>query len=190
MNCYPREYLDLKRVPLLAANGEAGTIAAIRFREPDWKASAILAEFGRPRWLMPAALMYSQQDPPVIRIHSGNDGAGTGDQASVASATVEVDADSLCGRVVLSSSNDEVAGRAHDLLINVREWYLAYFIVHNGRHRVLLHASWVTGLSVDDAAIIVDGLPAQSLLTAPRYPGVSELTQGFLDSVCDHYNTA
>lgn len=187
MHGYLREYLALKGVPLLAVDGEAGAIASIRFREPGWNAISVLAAFGRPRWLMPAALVYSQQDPPLIHVQSGEGVTESGYLAASAASIVAVDADSLRGRAVLSSSDDEVGGRVHDLLIDVRAWYLAYVIVHNGRHRVLLHASWVTGLSADDAALMVDGPHARSLHTAPEYRGVSDLTPRFLDALHHHY---
>lgn len=187
MHCYLREYLALKHTPVLDADGDSGAIAALKFREPDWRIASILADFHGPRWLAPATLTYSEEVPPIILIRLVAAAAPAADGAGHPPKRLDVDADSLLGRVVLCSGTDKAGGRIDDLLINVHEWCLKYFVVDNGEGRVLLHASWVTGLSADSAAAIIDALPARSLLTAPRYPGVAQLTPGFLDTIYRHY---
>lgn len=187
MRCYLQEYLALKRIPVLAEAGDAGTVLAVRFRERDWKVTSIVVRFEDLRSLSPAELECSIEAPATIRLRKTADPVrGTG--ANMArSGVLEVGADELLGRQILSSSDDMVGGSVIDLLINVREWCLRYFVVRNAERDVLLHASWVTGLSADNSAAIIDGLAAESLLTAPPYEGVEQMTPGYEDTIYRHY---
>lgn len=187
MRCYLEEYLALKRIPVIADDGEPGTILAVRFRERDWKVTSMVVRFGHPRSLLPAELECSTEAPVSIRLRKAGDADRDRDDIAARAPVLEVDADELLGRQVLSSSDDTVGGSIVDLLINVREWCLRYFVVRNAERDVLLHASWVTGLSADDSAAIIDGLSAESLVTAPPYEGVEKMTPGYEDTIYRHY---
>jgi hypothetical protein len=168
MRCYLQEYLALKRIPVVAEDGDAGTVLAVRFRERGWKVTSVVVRFEDLRSVSPAELECSTEAPVTIRLRKAAGPDRRRDDIAARSDILEVGADELLGRQVLSSSDDMAGGSIIDLLINV-------------------HDSWVTGLSADDSAAIIDGLSAESLLTAPPYEGVEKMTPGYEDTIYRHY---
>jgi hypothetical protein len=166
MHCYLQEYRALKRVPVVAANGDTGNIVAIRFREPDWGIVSIVADIGGPIHLAPAGLDYSLEEA-VIRIRA-SEGADGEERPADEVGPLDVGADELLGRPILSSSEDDVGERVTDLLVNVREWCLRYFVLDSGKRRTLLDVGWVTGLGRDHQRAVEPRLAHGARISGPR----------------------
>lgn len=187
MRCYLQEYLALKRLPVLGTHGEQGRLLCVTFREPEWRVASVLADFGALIRLSADRLECSPDNPPMIRLREGDTGTTARNGPSTLPVAGDVDADELLQCRIVSSRDDAVGGRVEDLLINLRHWYLRYLVVDNGTCRVLLHVSWITGISPESSSVITDGLPANALSSAPEYTGLATMTPGFEDTVYRHY---
>lgn len=188
MQCYLREYLALKRCPVLGPEGESGVLRGISFSEPDWRVASIAFELGTQISLAPEQVEYSMEG--ALRVRLPDEGAmrraGPG---SGSAKEKSVDADALLGYSIVSRDGDDVGGRIEDLLINVKEWCLRYLVADNGKHLVLLDASWLTGLAPDSPSAIIDGLAPRALWCAPQYHGLSTLTPGYEEMIYRHYSS-
>jgi hypothetical protein len=187
VRCYLQEYLALKRFPILGHQGEHGRLLGITFKEPDWRVASVLADLGVLTRLSPEQLECSPDSPPTIRLRDLGGGTRVRNGRDAVPAAGNVEADELLDCRIVSSRDDTVGGRITDLLINLRHWCLRYFVVDNGARRVLLHVTWITGISPDASSVITDGLPSNALLSAPEYTGLAAMTPGFEDTVYRHY---
>jgi hypothetical protein len=187
MHSFLREYRALKRVPLLSTRGDSGTLQALAIRDADWKVVSVLAYFGKPIRLAPEQLECSiaEDEARTIRVLEADDGAIRDDDAPIGADAIE--ADRLLGCRIVGAGDEGASASIQDLLINLKDWYLRYFVVDTGDHAVLLHSSWVTAFVSDTSCLVIDALPVHALASAPVYPGVERLTPGFEDILYRHY---
>jgi hypothetical protein len=187
VRCFLQEYLALRQLPIIGRDGAVGRLLGMTFAEPDWNVVSVLVDFGRVLRLAPAELLCTSDEPPGISLKALGAGAsaelGGGRQLNAA----DIDADNLLTCHVVSSRDDAVGGRIADLLINLDQWQLRYFVVDNGTCRVLLDVAWVTGISTKESCVIIDGLPSNALATAPEYSGLGAMSPGFEDTIYRHY---
>lgn len=185
MNCYLREFLALRRYRVLGPDGADGALVGIVFGRPDWPVESLVADLGTRMHVAPEHVRGLIDDPPCVRLDAMERPSGT--DAEPTPLAPGVDAESLLGCAIVSSGDKATTGSVADLLINVNDWHLKYFVVDNGTRLVLLHASWVRGASVGASRLLIDGVLPRALQSAPAYAGLATLTPGYEDVIYRHY---
>jgi len=180
MKCYLREYGRLKTFPVTYADGKRGSFVGSTFGEDDWRIHALLVDTGHRRLVQASEIECVADEPPELRLRCS---AG----ALPATARLpgkRLDTERLLGCALLSP--DGFAGKVADLLVNIGNWKIKFFVVDCDERSVLLHVAWTTRLDLVSRRITVD-VPAGALHSAPWYGGVEVLTPGYEDIVSRHY---
>lgn len=180
MECYLREYRRLKSFPVTYADGKKGSLVGSTFGERDWRIHALLVDTGHRRLVEADEIERVSDEPPELRLRCS---------AGSLSATARLpgkrlDTDRLLDCALLSP--DGLAGQVADLLVNIGNWKIKFFVVDCGERSVLLHVAWTTCIDVGSRRITVD-VPAGALHSAPWYGGIEVLTPGYEDIVSRHY---
>lgn len=180
VQCYLREYRRLKRFAVVQADGSAGVLLGSVFDERDWRIAALETDAGGRRLVDVSTISQVVDQPPQILLRPVLRPIEIG----AVPAPRRLETDRLLGCSVLS--HDGPAGRVADLLVNIDNWRIKFFVVDNGQRLVLLHVAWATSVEFPSSKVGVD-LPAEALLSAPEYAGIGVLTPGYEDVVSRHY---
>lgn len=187
MDCYLREYLNLKRDVTVSHTGSAGSLIDICFTEPDWTIGTLVADFGKHIVFSPDDIDSFEDEPPTLYLRVSNEPLRETAADSCASIDGHASANDLLGRSVISRADGNSCGRLTDLLVNVHTWRLRFFVVDNAEHAVLVDAAWGTGRAPDCYGLQIEGIPARAVRSAPAYAGLSSLTPGAVDILYRHY---
>lgn len=179
MECYLREYGRLRASAVVQPDGSRGRFAGAVFDGDDWRIDTLLVDDGH-RWrVSTGAVDHMTDDPPEIVLRPGW-------ELRIASARPagRVETDRLLAYALIA--RDGAAGGVADLLINIDNWRIKFFVVDNGRRPVLLHVAWTRRVDASSRKIFVD-VPARAFESAPEYTGIGVMTPGYEDVVNRHY---
>jgi sporulation protein YlmC with PRC-barrel domain len=179
VECYLREYSRLRASAVVQPDGSCGKLAGAVFDPDDWRIGMLLVDDG-DRWRVgTGAIDHVGDDPPEIVLRPEW-------ELRVASARPahRVETDRLLAYALIT--RDGAVGRIADLLINIDNWRIKFFVVDNGRRPVLLHVEWTRRVDTQSRKVFVD-VPARAFESAPRYAGIAVMTPGYEDVVNRHY---